>query len=88
MADTPKKKAGGRKSLLTEETTKEIMAGVAMGLSYKDAALFAGISESTFFKWKKKGEQQTRGKFFQFLQSLDKANVAAKAKHLGYQVCC
>lgn len=40
-----------RPTKYTSETAEEIIAGIAVGLTNKDAALAAGISEDTFIRW-------------------------------------
>ncbi len=71
--------AGGRKTKLTTELLNKLMGGIRLGMTYKDAAGLAGISESTFYNWKEKAEKAKSGKFKAFLESLKKANYEAQA---------
>jgi hypothetical protein len=48
----------GRKTFCTPELTKKICAAIRTGLTYKDACLVAGISETSFYEWRSKGEQE------------------------------
>jgi len=41
----------GRQLLYTDERVEEVLAGIATGLTDKDAALSAGLSEDTFGYW-------------------------------------
>lgn len=46
----------GRKTECNPELTKQIAENITLGLSNKDAAAMAGISEPTFYGWLKRGE--------------------------------
>lgn len=41
----------GRRTKYTPELANEIVAGIAIGLTDRDAAIAAGISEDTFGRW-------------------------------------
>ena len=43
----------GRPSKLTNETVRKLSSGLKLGLSQKKAADFAGISETTFYRWQR-----------------------------------
>ena len=43
----------GRKTLYSEELAQEVLNGITMGLTYKDAARSAGVSEDTLARWSK-----------------------------------
>ncbi len=64
-----------RKTKLNSETQDRILKAISLGLTYKDAAQFAGIGETTFYEWKKKGENASAGKFREFWEALKKAEV-------------
>ena len=64
----------GRPSKLTEETIKRLQEARRLGASKKDAALSAGISESTYMKWQEKANDGGR-EYIQFLQLMDAAEV-------------
>ncbi len=44
----------GRPTKYTEEIANEIIGGIAVGMSDKDAALAAGIHEDTLLNWRKR----------------------------------
>ena len=71
----------GRKSDLTPEMQKELCDHIIGGASNKDAAALAGIDESTFYKWIKRGEEETKGKFVLFFQSIKEARAAFREHH-------
>ena len=61
------------------ETCHQIILGLEEGNYQKTAAALAGVDESTFYKWMKRGQQARSGKYFQFFQSVKKAEEKAKA---------
>jgi len=63
------------------ETVKTICDHILIGLSQKDAALMAGISESVFYLWKSQAEAGDPEKL-EFLESLKKAEAQLKASSL------
>jgi lauroyl/myristoyl acyltransferase len=65
----------GRRSKLTDEIERKICNGIKLGLKYEQAALVAGISVRSLYNWKEKGEKAKSGKYFQFVQSLKKAEA-------------
>lgn len=66
------------------ETCKEIIEGIKQGYPQKTAAALAGVSESTFYDWLKRGEDAKRKtKYSEFLESVKKAREHSKAHHLG-----
>lgn len=73
----------GRKTKLTDEIIQKICTVVAEGNYYKTAALSVGISEATFYNWKKRGEEVKSGKYLEFLELLKKAEAKSEAKYLG-----
>lgn len=58
----------------SEEIVNEIVGYVKEGLMYKDAYELAGISETTFYEWKKK--------YKEFAEALKKAEPHLKRKNL------
>ena len=67
-----------RPSKFSPETARIICQGIESGLSYDQAATAAGITYSTFIKWKQKGESEEKGILFQFLQDIKKAEDCSK----------
>lgn len=45
--------AGRGKAVYTDALANEVLAGIAAGMTQKDAAFAAGISEDTFGRWMK-----------------------------------
>lgn len=72
----------GRKTKLTDEIIKKICAGIEAGLSQKQAAIHATVSESTYHRWKAKGENAKSGIFREFWERLKKAEIKIRKKHL------
>lgn len=59
-----------------QAVVKEILASIEEGLSQKDAAMLAGISEDTFYTWKKEKPE--------FSELLERAILKYKQKLIGY----
>ena len=72
-----------RPTKLTEETIQKIIRGVVMGLPYKAAAQVADVGESTFYRWKQRGEEQESGQYREFREALKKAEGQAQGVLLG-----
>lgn len=68
---------------LNKELIKELCKYISNGLSQKDSCCLCDIDESTFYIWKKKAEGQTKGLYFEFIQSLKKATARHKAWHIS-----
>lgn len=74
----------GRPSKLTEETKKRLFQAIQLGCTYEHACDFAGISYQTMRNWIKKGEKATKGKFFDFVADLKKAEGKAVVGWLAH----
>ena len=74
----------GRRSKLTPEVKEKICGYVRQGLSFEAAARLAGISESTFYRWRHWGENARSGIFREFWEELKKAEVEAEAALVNY----
>ena len=77
----PPSRPTGRPSKLTPELIEAVCKGVRAGLSYKDAAIRAGICEATFHKYKARGEKG-EAPFSEFTESLKEAEADLKAELL------
>jgi hypothetical protein len=73
----------GRSTKLTPAVQKVIVDGIAAGVPRKFAAMRAGIDESTFHFWVRKGRRAKRGPHFQFFQSVKKAEADAIARNVA-----
>ena len=67
----------GRRTKLNKIRKTAILEAIELGATYEIAAESAGISKSTLFAWLKRGRQETRGNFKDFLHSVKKAESAA-----------
>ena len=73
----------GRPSKLTPELKEEILTAIGKGgCTYADACFKAGINESTFHRWKQKGQEQDRGRFREFCNELKGAEAGFRAVRL------
>ena len=70
--------AGGRPSKLTEETITDLENAIRLGASDADACAYAGIDDSTFYKWMQRGRESLRGEFFEFFERLTRARARGK----------
>ena len=90
-------KEAGRPSKLDDDTIKKLNTGLKVGLSQKKAAIYAGIGESTYYRWQRryneideacKGDPDNIGnaedlELWEFWQSIKKAKVEGEIGHLG-----
>jgi hypothetical protein len=65
----------GSPTKLNERTAKRICAAVRRGNTRFDAALCAGIHVDTFLLWMRRGRQEGSGFYYQFYQSVKKAEA-------------
>ena len=73
----------GRPSKFTPELREEILTAIRDGgCTYADACLRVGINESTFHRWKQKGQEQARGHFCDFCDELKEAEAGFRATRL------
>lgn len=74
----------GRPSKLTDETHQTIVGAIQLGMYQEQAALMAGISRGTFFRWMERGlkggNQNTR--YREFRDAVEKARAEAEARKL------
>jgi len=74
--------SAGRKPKLTKELQDQICRLISAGNYIKTACQASGISEQTFNNWKNWGEKQSKGVYFEFLESVKKAEATAIAKNV------
>ena len=67
----------GRPSKLNPTIQAEVCKHIENCLHYKDAALLSGISYVTFNEWMKKGREQKRGRYHDFLVAVENAEAKA-----------
>lgn len=77
-----KRRGPGRpNSLFTEEAKAKIISGIRVGMTFKDAALNAGVSEATYHNWMRQGREGKKP-YVEFYEACEKAIQEAKAYHL------
>ena len=68
----------GRPSKLTEERQQVIVAAIEMGLTYEVACQAAGINQTTYYNWKRRGLEAKSGRYFQFVKACQDAEAIAE----------
>lgn len=72
---------GGRPSLFNAATTRKIVHALRRGLTYKQAADYAGVSYSTLNRWRLAGrEEDAPEPFRKFWKACARANADAALK--------
>lgn len=71
-----------RRSKLTPEKQSELFTLIAGGNTNESAAALAGISSSTFYDWKARGEKAKSGKYREFYETIKRAEALAEAKRI------
>ena len=85
-ADVPQKKPDkpkarfGRPLKLTRELIVAIAGTVRAGCYLDTAARYHGVAKASFFEWMKKGHEQKRGIYRDFLDALETAQAAADVR--------
>jgi len=91
---SPKKSAGGRKTLLTPERQQAIITMLEAGGYIDDACEAVGVDPSTYYKWLKRGKDEEERLnagldpdpkhtlFFEFFQAVRKANAEGVMSHI------
>lgn len=68
----------GRPSKLNAEVHQEIVAYTRAGSFAWVAAVAAGVSKTTFYRWMQKGDSETRGPYFDFANDVRQAQAQAR----------
>ena len=71
-----------RSTMLSDELIKKIAKEIADGRTIKYATAFAGVSESMFYEWMKRGRETKRKPWADLAEAVTKAEEQAKAYHL------
>ncbi len=58
---------GGRRSMLTKDRRRRLVEGVQLGMTYRLAAQYAGISVSTLYGWLRRGREKNGPPFVALL---------------------
>ena len=67
---------------LNEQLITQACEHIRNGVPQKYVAQYLGISEHTWYEWLKHGEEQKKGIYSQFKQSVKKAQAEAIAKNV------
>ncbi len=68
------------KTKLNPQTQDRIVQAIRSGNYANVAARYAGIDEKTYYNWLQRGEREGSGIYFQFLQSVKKAESDAEVQ--------
>ena len=80
----PPAKPRGRPTKLTPAVASRIVDGIALGLSYKDAAMAGGVHEKTLELWRKRGarEPNSNSIYARFIGRIDRAAESTAIAYL------
>ena len=80
---TKHKKQNGRPTKLVDDDTQQrILNAIRLGLGIDDAAVYAGINRSTFFRWQAWGEEG-KEPYASFCDALKNARIECKMRLLA-----
>lgn len=77
------KMAKTRTTKLTQEVSDQICKNIRNGLTYEQAATYAGVTRRSLQVWKAKGEIATSGIHYDFNKAVQKAGIEARVLHLS-----
>lgn len=72
----------GRPSKFTDDVKARIVKGIKLGMSYELAAQYGGVTYETFNEWRKQGQADGQGPFFDFSEDIAKAEADGLANWL------
>lgn len=73
---TPATRQPGRPSKLTEETIDRLLKAIKAGATVRNAAIYAGIGESTFHEWMAQARDESpRPEFLEFAERIERARA-------------
>lgn len=70
----------GRPSKLTPAVKQRLLDAIRAGNYFEAACVYAGIGETTFYRWMEKGEKANSGEFREFWESVKRAEAEAEAR--------
>ena len=70
-------------SKFTESTKNKIYQALLLGSTYKLAANYAGISESTLYKWIERSKLEGEGEYYDFVTACREAEAQGALNCLG-----
>ena len=71
-----------RRTKLTERTKDDIVKALRAGNSRRDSALYAGVSETTFYSWMARG-REGEPLFAEFLEAVEKAEAQSVVRNVA-----
>ena len=71
---------GGRPSKLTPAVQEKIITAIRAGNYAQVAAVYAGITERTYYRWMELGDQARGGRYLQFFQAVKAAEGEAEVR--------
>lgn len=66
-----------------EARKRKIIEAIALGCTYSLAASYAGVSESTVFRWLSSGREEEEGEYADFYRSVKEAEAISAVRSLG-----
>jgi len=73
----------GRKTKLNPQLQERICQLISAGNYIKTACQAVGISEQTYINWMKRGEKSQKGLYFEFFESVKKAEAQSIARNVA-----
>lgn len=67
----------------TKETKRKVIEAITLGCTYSIAASYAGISESTLFRWLSSGRDAEEGEYSDFYRSVKEAESLSAVRSLA-----
>ena len=71
-----------RRTKLTPDTKEDVIKALRAGNSRRDSALYAGISETTFYSWMARG-REGEPIYAEFLEAVEKAEAQSVVRNVA-----
>jgi len=71
-----------RRTKLTPDTKEAVLKALRAGNSRRDSALYAGISETTFYSWMARG-REGEALYSEFLEAVEKAEAQSVVRNVA-----
>lgn len=72
-----------RTTKLSSDVTAKIVEALRTGNARRTAARYAGIAESRFYDWMKRGEQEEKGQFREFRETVLKTEAECEVRNIS-----
>ena len=79
----PPAKPRGRPTKLTPAVASRIVDGIALGMTFKDAATAGGVHEDTLDSWRKRGAAESNTIYSRFFGRISRAAELTGIEYLG-----